>query len=259
MKLKKLLLRIYYFGNLSKNKTEQNQEKIRQVEWDAIKQFIPSKSKFLDVGCGTGYAMRKAKDDLDCICFGVDPEPGAHGVGRYSDNSTSGLSIKKGYAEKIDYDDETFDVVYCSHVLEHVNDEIQSLSEMKRVLKKDGVLIIGMPTSNMAWVNFYTDFFFTTHHRLFNVMFQFVPLIKTGKTPLINLLIPQSHSDHRAKTIFFDLIHYKVNNWKSIVSKVFKIEKTILPAFYPYPQYIQLFSMKKNYKKSSSVFFICQK
>ena len=84
--------------------------------------------------------MRKATEELDCISFGVDPDPGAHGVGRYSDNSTSGLSIKKGFAEKIDYDDGTFDVVYCSHVLEHVNDEHQSLNEMKRVLKKGGVL-----------------------------------------------------------------------------------------------------------------------
>ena len=257
--MKKFLLKTYYFGNLSKNKIEENKEKIRQVEWDALKKHIPRKSKFLDVGCGTGYAMRKATDELACVSFGVDPEPGAHGVGRYSDNSTLGLSIKKGFAEKIDYDDETFDVVYCSHVLEHVNDEQKSLNEMKRVLKKGGTLIIGMPTSNMAWVNFYTDFLFTTHHRVFNVVFQIFPFIKTGKTPLINMIIPHSHSAHIAKTIFFDLRHYKVDNWKSIVSKVFKIEKILLPAFYPYPQYRQLFSMKKNYKKSSSVFFICKK
>ena len=237
--MKNKLLAIYYFGNLSKNEIEENQEKIREVEWNAVKTHIPEKSKFLDVGCGTGYAMRKATKELDCISFGVDPEPGAHGVGRYSDNSTSGLSIKKGFGEKIDYEDQFFDVVYCSHVLEHVKDENQSLLEMKRVLKKGGVLIIGMPTSNMALVNFYTDFIFTTHHRIFNVLFHFVPFIKTGKTPLLNMFVPYSHSSHRAKTIFFDLKHYKVDNWKSIVSKVFKIEKTLLPAFYPYPQYRQ--------------------
>ena len=188
--MKKLLLKIYYFGNLSKDKIEENQERIRQVEWDALKKYIPAKSKFLDVGCGTGYAMRKATDELACKSFGVDPDPGAHGVGRYSDNSTLGLSIKKGFAEKIDYEDETFDVVYCSHVLEHVNDEQQSLNEMKRVLKKGGVLIIGMPTFNMAWVNFYTDFLFTTHHRIFNVIFQFFPFIKTSTITLRGAIKP---------------------------------------------------------------------
>ena len=200
--MKKFLFRIYYFGSLSQDLIEKKSEKIRQVEWEAVKEFIPQNSKFLDVGCGTGYAMRKAMEDLNCKSFGVDPEPGAHGVGRYSDNPTSGLSIKKGFAEKIDYNDEAFDVVYCSHVLEHVNNEQESLNEMKRVLKKEGVLIIGMPTSNMAWVNFYTDFLFTTHHRIFNIIFQFFPFIKTGKTPLVNMIIPHSHSSQRAKTIF---------------------------------------------------------
>ena len=121
--MKSFLLKIYYFGNLPLSDIENNQEKIRQVEWDAIKEFIPSKSDFLDVGCGTGYSMRKASDELNCNSFGIDPDPGAHGVGRYSNDSTIGLNIKKGFAEKIDYEDESFDVVYCSHVLEHVDDE----------------------------------------------------------------------------------------------------------------------------------------
>ena len=257
--MKNILLKLYYFGNLKSEISEQNQEKIRQIEWDAVKGYIVNGSKFLDVGCGSGYSMRKASNELNCICSGIDPDPGAFGVGRYSNQSTIGLNIKKGSAEKIDFKDESFDIVYCSHVLEHVNNENGSLIEMKRVLKKDGVLIIGMPTSSMAWVNFYTDLLFTTHHRIFNILFKYVPYIKTGKTPLINMLIPSSHSSHRAKTIFFDLKHYKVNNWKSILSKVFQIENTLLPAFYPYPQYRQLFKMKKLYKKSSSVFFICKK
>lgn len=37
--------------------------------------------------------------------------------------------------------DETYDVMVCSHVLEHVKDDIKALSEMKRVLKKDRKII----------------------------------------------------------------------------------------------------------------------
>lgn len=257
--MKKTLLKLYYFGNLKSEISEHNQEKIRQVEWEAIKSYIKFGSKFLDVGCGSGFSMNKASKELNCTSYGIDPDPGAFGVGRYSNQSTIGLNIKKGSAEKIDFDDESFDVVYCSHVLEHVNNENKSLKEMERVLKKDGVLIIGMPTSSMAWVNFYTDFIFTTHHRIFNILFKYVPFIETGKTPLINMIIPPSHSNHRANTIFYDLKYYKINNWRAIISRVFQIKKIILPAFYPYPQYRQLFKMKKGYKKSSSVFFICKK
>jgi SAM-dependent methyltransferase len=259
MVLKKILLKVYYFGSLSKKKTDAKQQHIRDVEWDAVKKHIPKGSKFLDVGSGAGYAMRKAQSELQCDCYGIDPDPGAHGVGRYTESSKEGLKIEKGFSENLPYADNSFDVVYSSHVLEHVNDEQKSLQEMKRVLKPGGVLIIGMPTATMAWINFITDVLFTTHHRVLNVLLGPFPFITTGKTRLINMFIPHSHSGHRAKTIFFDLKHYKVKNWKSIVSQVFEIEKTIFPALYPYPQYWQMFPMIKNAIWSSSVFFVSGK
>lgn len=40
---------------------------------------------------------------------------------------------------------ESFDTVFCNQVLEHVDDPYQALKEMTRVLKKDGMLILGTP------------------------------------------------------------------------------------------------------------------
>lgn len=257
MSFKSALLKIYYLPMLPKAAADANQKKIRDTEWDAIKEFIPKGAKFLDVGCGAGYAMKKASDELNCDSFGIDPDPGGHGVGRYNTGSTSGLRIKRAEAEALPFDDNTFDVVYCSHVLEHVKDEAQSLKEMKRVLKPGGVLVIGMPTAMMAFINLITELLFTTHHRFVNVFMR--PFMTTGKTPLINLFIPPSHSSDRAKTVLYDLQHYKIQNWKRTVESVFVVKHTILPALYPYPQYCQLFTMKLKAKKSSSVFFICNK
>jgi ubiquinone/menaquinone biosynthesis C-methylase UbiE len=259
MNFKKLLLKIYYLPNLSKPKIDLNQQKIRDIEWESIKKFITPSSKFLDVGCGAGYAMIKAEAELKCICFGVDADPGAHGVGRYDNNNCSDLNIVQGFAEDLPYNNQEFDVVYSSHVLEHVNDEQRSLQEMKRVLKPDGVLIIGMPTASMAWINFITQLLFTTHHRVINVFLRLLPFINAGKTPLINMLVPPSHSSHRAKTVLYDLKYYRINNWKRIVQQEFRIEQILLPALYPYPEYRQLFKLRKNGKHSSSVFFICKK
>lgn len=45
----------------------------------------------------------------------------------------------------IGYPDETFDVVYCSHVLEHVADDRKAMRELRRVLKKDGIAILLVP------------------------------------------------------------------------------------------------------------------
>ncbi len=258
MTIKEFLLRVYNWGFVSHEKTDNNQQKIRNAEWNAIVEYIPYNTKFVDIGCGAGYSMEKAWLDRRCDCYGIDPCPGEHGVGRY-DQLKDSLNIKQGYAEAVPYDDKSFDVVYSSHVLEHVKDEVKSLSEMRRILKDDGILIIGMPTATMAWVNFFTQLLFTTHQRIFNVLFKLVPGITTGNTPLVNMLIPYSHSYPRAKTIFYDIIHYRILNWRKLVEKEFYVERELRPAIYPYPEYRQLFKLRKNKRLSSSVFFICKK
>ena len=256
MTLKSTLLKIYNFPLLSKEKTNENQKKIRDVEWDAVKPFIKS-GKFLDVGCGAGYAMQRAQEDTGSEAFGIDPDPMGHGVGRQGSNfKVKAENIQKAFAEAIPFNDGMFDTAYSSHVLEHVNDEIKSLQEMSRVLKNNGVLIIGMPTASMAAINWVTNAMFTTHHRFVN--FFFSPFINTTKTSFSELFIPKSHSKE-GSTLLFDLKAYKVKRWEQLVSQVFNVQKIILPALYPYPEMRQWFGMKKSSKYSSSVFFVCVK
>jgi SAM-dependent methyltransferase len=45
----------------------------------------------------------------------------------------------------IRYPDESFDVIYCSHVLEHVADDQQAMREFHRVLKRSGWAILLVP------------------------------------------------------------------------------------------------------------------
>jgi len=256
MALKSTLLKIYNFPLLSKEKTNQNQKKIRDVEWEAVKPFIKA-GKFLDVGCGAGYAMQRAQEDTNSEAFGIDPDPMGHGVGRQGSNfAVKAENIQKAFAEQIPFADGMFETVYSSHVLEHVNDEIKSLQEMSRVLKNDGVLIIGMPTASMAAINWVTNLMFTTHHRFVN--FFFSPFINTTKTSFKELFIPRSHSKE-GSSLLFDLKAYKVKRWEQVISQVFEVQKIVLPALYPYPEMRQWFGMKKSSKYSSSVFFICVK
>lgn len=47
--------------------------------------------------------------------------------------------------ESLDYPDETFDAVICSHALQHVPDDLKAMKELHRVLKKDGWAIVQVP------------------------------------------------------------------------------------------------------------------
>lgn len=48
----------------------------------------------------------------------------------------------------IPHDKETFDLIICNHVLEHIVEDAQAISELYRVLKNDGTAILQVPISN---------------------------------------------------------------------------------------------------------------
>jgi SAM-dependent methyltransferase len=57
----------------------------------------------------------------------------------------SPLAKVKMDIHEIPFDDNTFDVVFCNHVMEHVNDDIKAMQEIRRVLKPQGWAIIQSP------------------------------------------------------------------------------------------------------------------
>jgi ubiquinone/menaquinone biosynthesis C-methylase UbiE len=255
MGIKSKLLKLYYWPCNSPQETNRLQKIIRDTEWESISAEI-KKGNFLDVGCGAGYSLLLAQKEGNTV-FGVDPSPGSHGVGRQgSAYDIKDISIQQAYAEKLPFPDGCFDTVYSSHVLEHVNDTKKTLQEMSRVLHADGVLIIGVPTADMAKLNLLTSLLFTTHFRWVN--FFLSPFINTSKTHFFELFLPRSHS-REGSSVLYDMKNYRVDVWRKLISQTFQIHKVILPAYYPYPEFLQLFKLKKNHRKSSSVFFVCSK
>jgi SAM-dependent methyltransferase len=256
--VKSILSKLFWYPSSSKNRVEKFQKRIRNIEWEAIKHAIPNGAKMLDVGCGAGDNMLRAINELNCTCSGIDPDPGGHGVGRYNGLETEiKLPILQGFAENLPYEDKSFDVVFCSHVLEHVNDEKKSLEEINRVLKPNGILIIGMPTATVAALTWVSGIIFTSH---ISILFAIKSIGKPDfATRIRRIFVPDSHSKPRGTTVFYDLRHYRTKNWTAIVTEVFKIEKTIYPALYPMPDFPWWFPASKLNFTGSSVFFMARK
>jgi len=67
------------------------------------------------------------------------------GVGYITADLFNSRAMVKMDITNIKYPDQSFDVVYCSHVLEHVQDDKQAIREFHRVLKKNGWAILLVP------------------------------------------------------------------------------------------------------------------
>ncbi len=100
----------------------------------------------LDVGCGSG-ALIVAMADMGHSVYGVDISPGMVTKARKC-SEEKGLNperVRLGEVETIPYEDNFFDVITCVGVLEYVCDERVALSELKRIVKADGRIIVTMP------------------------------------------------------------------------------------------------------------------
>ncbi len=99
----------------------------------------------LDIACGEGYGSRILSDTAARV-YGVDidAETIAEAVKKYADEN---LAYMEGSAEKLEFPDDMFDVVVSFETIEHVDADMQKMfiREIRRVLKKDGCLVMSSP------------------------------------------------------------------------------------------------------------------
>jgi 2-polyprenyl-3-methyl-5-hydroxy-6-metoxy-1,4-benzoquinol methylase len=103
-----------------------------------IEKHITSK-KILDYGCGTGHFLKECQK----VGFQVDGVEPADSARRLAEETLG----KKIYSDLSQVQD-SFGIITLWHVLEHVNDLNEKVSELRRKLAKDGTLIIAVPNVN---------------------------------------------------------------------------------------------------------------
>ena len=101
--------------------------------------------RILDVGCGTGANLKMLARFGHAE--GVDVSQQA-----VSFCHERGLeSVKLGALEELPYDDESFDLVTALDVIEHLDDDVAGLSEIRRVLRPGGFVLIFVPAFMFLW------------------------------------------------------------------------------------------------------------
>lgn len=93
------------------------------------------KGKLLDVGCGIGDMLVYRPNSI-----GVDINQ-LH----VEFCKQRGCDVYEMPIDKLPFEDESFDSVLLDNVLEHILDPAPLLTEIKRVMRKDAVLLIGVP------------------------------------------------------------------------------------------------------------------
>jgi SAM-dependent methyltransferase len=100
--------------------------------------------RVLECGCGPGWLWREKIDHIPSGCHITltDLSPGMVAEAE-SMLAKSGHHFEFGLADiqSLGFEDETFDVAVANHMLYHVPDLAQGLSELRRVLKPTGRLI----------------------------------------------------------------------------------------------------------------------
>jgi SAM-dependent methyltransferase len=99
----------------------------------------------LDVGCGTGANLEMLSQFGETE--GVDISAEALSFCR-----ARGLTnVKQGEAEHLPYADNSFDLVTGLDVVEHLDNDLAGLQEMRRVLRREGHAVLFVPAFMFLW------------------------------------------------------------------------------------------------------------
>jgi len=103
----------------------------------------------IDMGCGDGYFIQLInKHEIKTrVMWGVDLNPGI--VQLKTQIRNGNFSVQN--ILKTDFKNNTFDVVTCLDVLEHMRDVKVVLTEIKRILKDNGHLIVSSPVESTLY------------------------------------------------------------------------------------------------------------
>ena len=104
-----------------------------------IKGYQPN-GKLLELGCLTGHFLALARN-AGYEPIGIEPDTWAAEYARCKFD----LRVHETIIPQVHFDDQTFDVIAMFHVMEHLTNPMETLLDLRRILKDTGLLAIEIP------------------------------------------------------------------------------------------------------------------
>ena|SRR5579864_8270949 len=104
-----------------------------------VRSHVTPESRVLDLGCGRGGVVELFWRDVK-LAAGLDPDAPS-----LAEHRASGMPVIRGTGERLPFAGESFDLVVCVWVLEHMRDPMTAMREVRRVLRRGGHFIFLTP------------------------------------------------------------------------------------------------------------------
>ena len=103
------------------------------------------KGLLLNAGCGTGITSSFLKKQTKVVNIDISEKAIKYSLKR---NNTNHIICD---CSKLSFKDNIFDTIIADNVIEHVDNDFSVITEFERTLKRDGVIILSVPTYNFLW------------------------------------------------------------------------------------------------------------
>src|SRR5713101_8589189 len=105
-----------------------------------VRGYATREASVLDLGCGRGGVVELVWRDVK-LAAGIDPD-----VRSLAEHRAHGMPVIIGRGEQLPFDGESFDLIVCIWVLEHLRRPHDVLNEVRRVLRPGGHFVFLTPT-----------------------------------------------------------------------------------------------------------------
>lgn len=152
-----------YYDYTSLNKVFQNFLPEAKIRMESVAKELNSKDDILEIGCSVGYFLSAISDSVHMVC-GTEWDKKAQA---YIRDCLEKPNIK--VSDNPEDFNQRFDKIFMFHVLEHIEEPISFLENLKNILKPNGIIYIEVPNVDDVLVKTYAcdafkDFYYKKAH-----------------------------------------------------------------------------------------------